>query len=373
MGYSCRNKQFLFFSYTHMSLSKKIPNISQSDIYHFGLDMLEIFGSYRDESEIINLECWKINASKIEEFTVTKFSVNNYLYKVEFKLEDTPMFAFYKWNRSDPENFWTIKTNDYFCFYGSAFHLLEEAWVLVLMNRFWVSTRFDCIKRFDLCMDIPFHTTEVYETFGEVKPIKTLFYWTKNRVETFYIGAKKTTENKYTLIRVYNKLKDIHKNGKEKLYAHYYQFGRMTRLEIEIRRELARNLTLEELFVPENQMDIFLTQFTKYTKLFQNFTYNKQSLFRKKETKNWEDMASLDKERRVKMFLSYAERIWIVFGVCPIQLLCEKKIYLPSTIERIEKYGIHDYINQIHIKRNWRINIDNILDRQSLYDTHRGN
>lgn len=353
-----------------MSLSKKIPNISQWDIYHFGLDMLEIFGSYRDELEFTNVEYWKMNASKIEEFTVTRFKIHNYLYKVEFKLQNTPIFAFYKWNRLDPKHFWTIKTNDYFCFYGSAFHILGEIWVLEIIDRFWIRVRFDCIRRFDLCMDIPFHTTEVYETFWEIKPIKTLFYWTNNEVETFYIGAKKTTENKYALIRVYNKLKDIHRNGKEEIYSHYYQYGRMTRLEIEIRRELARNTTLEELFVPDNQMDIFLTHFSKYTKLFANFSYNKESLFRKKETKNWDDMASLDKERRVKMFFSYAERIWIVFGVCPIQLLFEKNICLPSTIEKIEKLGIHGYISQINIKRNWRTNLDNILDRQFLYDTN---
>lgn len=370
MGYSCRNKQFLFFSYITMPPpSKKIPHILQADIYHFGIDMLEILGNYRNEGELLSIDFWKSNSIQIEEFTVKRFEINNYLYKAEFKLNDRPLFAFYKWNKGDPTYLWTIKTNDYFCFYASAFRLLGDFWVLELMYRFWIQNRWDCIKRFDLCMDIPFRTTEVYETFENVRPTKTLFYWTNNEVETFYIGKKQSTENKHSLIRVYNKLLDIHKKWKEKEYIDYFQQGRMTRLEIEFRRELARNTTLEELFVPENQMDLFLTQFNKYTKLFKNFSYNKQSLFRKREKRDWEMLSSFDKTQRVKVFLAYAEKIGVTLGICPIQLLFEKHIFLANTVDMIDKYGINNFISILHRNRHWKTNINSILDRNSLYDS----
>lgn len=119
----------------------------------------------------------------------------------------------------------------------------------------------------------------------------------------------------------------------------------MTRLEIEFRRELARNTTLEELFVPENQMDLFLTQFNKYTKLFKNFSYNKQSLFRKREKRDWEMLSSFDKTQRVKVFLAYAEKIGVTLGICPVQLLFEKHIFLANTVDMIDKYGINNFIS----------------------------
>ena len=352
-----------------MSPTKKVARISQADIYHFGIDMLEIFGSYHDESELLSIGFWKENTVDIEEFNVTRFEVNNYLYKAEFKIDDTPLFVFYKWNRDDITYLWSIKTNDYFCFYASAFHILGQSWVYELMCRFWLQTRYDCIKRFDLCMDIPFYTSEVYETFENVTPTKVLFYWKNNEVETLYIWKKRTTENKFSLIRVYNKLKDIYKKWKEKDYSEYFQYSKMTRLEIEFRRELARNTTLEELFVPENQMDLFLTQLSKYTKLFNNFSYNKQSLFRKKEKRDWETLSSFDKTQRVKTFLAYAEKIGITLGICPVQLLLERTIYLENTLKMIDKYGINNFLVTLHRNRYWKTNINNILERNSLYDS----
>ncbi len=143
----------------------------------------------------------------------------------------------------------------------------------------------------------------------------------------------------------------------------------MTRIELEVRRELANNISIEDVFSSEKQMDILLTQVSKYTRLFRDITCVKASLFRKRKIKDWETISGLEREQRIKLFLAYAEKISVILGFCPIQILFEKKIFLQSTISMIKKYGIKDYISLLERKRHWKTQIESILDRQSLYES----
>lgn len=143
----------------------------------------------------------------------------------------------------------------------------------------------------------------------------------------------------------------------------------MTRIELEVRRELAKNISIEDVFSSEKQMDILLTQVSKYTPLFRDLPCVKASLFRKRKIKDWETISGLEREQRIKLFLAYAEKISVILGFCPIQILFEKKIFLQSTISMIKKYGIKDYISLLERKRHWKTQIESILDRQSLYES----
>lgn len=112
----------------------------------------------------------------------------------------------------------------------------------------------------------------------------------------------------------------------------------MTRLELEVRRELAKNVSINEIFSLEKQMDIFLSQISKHTPLFNNLIFTKTSLFRKREIKDWETISGIEKEQRIKLFLAIAEKISIVLGICPLQILLEKDVYLQNSITMMEKY-----------------------------------
>ena len=63
---------------------------------------------------------------------------------------------------------------------------------------------------------------------------------------------KKNSKNRRSIIRIYNKKADIIAKGKNKLYQDYLLEENVTRVELEIRRELAKNYTIEELFVDDN-------------------------------------------------------------------------------------------------------------------------
>ena len=49
---------------------------------------------------------------------------------------------------------------------------------------------------------------------------------------------------------------DILKKGKNELYQDYLLEQDVTRIELEVRRELAKNFSLEELFVDENLLGL---------------------------------------------------------------------------------------------------------------------
>jgi len=74
------------------------------------------------------------------------------------------------------------------------------------------------------------------------------------------------------LIRIYNKINEIRKNEKIALYQDYLLYDNITRIELEMRRKLTKNYTLEELFVRENQygiMKIILQNIQIFLKIFQ--------------------------------------------------------------------------------------------------------
>ena len=74
------------------------------------------------------------------------------------------------------------------------------------------------------------------------------------------------------MIRIYNKINEIRKNEKIALYQDYLLYDNITRIELEMRRKLTKNYTLEELFVRENQygiMKIILQNIQIFLKIFQ--------------------------------------------------------------------------------------------------------
>ena len=74
------------------------------------------------------------------------------------------------------------------------------------------------------------------------------------------------------MIRIYNKINEIRKNEKIALYQDYLLYDNISRIELEMRRKLTKNYTLEELFVRENQygiMKIILQNIQIFLKIFQ--------------------------------------------------------------------------------------------------------
>jgi hypothetical protein len=70
---------------------------------------------------------------------------------------------------------------------------------------------------------------------------------------------------------------------KVKLFRDYLQFDVITRIELEVRAELARNISYEDIWRVEKQQAIFKNYLSRRTKLFDFLPVEKLSLFKKKE------------------------------------------------------------------------------------------
>jgi hypothetical protein len=60
--------------------------------------------------------------------------------------------------------------------------------------------------------------------------------------------------------------------GKNTLYQDYLLENDVTRIELEVRRELAQNYTFAELLIPENLLGLLLNYFEKHTDIFNKLT-----------------------------------------------------------------------------------------------------
>jgi hypothetical protein len=76
------------------------------------------------------------------------------------------------------------------------------------------------------------------------------------------------SKNKRQLIRVYNKITDILVKKKIALYQDYLVENNITRIELEIRPELAKVRNYREVFDNSILMRIFKNYLRKYTDIF---------------------------------------------------------------------------------------------------------
>lgn len=82
------------------------------------------------------------------------------------------------------------------------------------------------------------------------------------------------------------------------------QYEHITRVELEIRRELAKNISLENIFQKNIQKAIFRNYLEKHTDFFTDFSEEKMSLFQEKKKINVFDiLPHLEKMRYIQSFL----------------------------------------------------------------------
>lgn len=116
--------------------------------------------------------------------------------------------------------------------------------------------------RIDFCIDI--HGQNVDEVVKRIKHKHKdvcVFKGKDDLIETYYIGKKKS-ENKYGVVRIYDKKKDIIAKRKQDMYADYMtRSGSITRFEIEIRANFLNEAQFkaEYIFQPQKLMDMFNT------------------------------------------------------------------------------------------------------------------
>ncbi len=285
-------------------------------IHHFGLDHLEVFWTFKDETIFEKLDFDNSNYSELDEYKVTKHEVYKYKYKMVFTKDDYTLFAYYKWLPKGEKQ--PIATKDYIVVYSTAFKLLEYEEVLGFLE--WYANLRYC-RRFDICIDLRIWIDHLLKTHFD--PYKTWRDYRKSwKTETRYFWEMKNSKNKRQLIRVYNKNLDIIQKNKIALYQDYLIHDNITRIELEIRPELAKVRNYQDVFDDTLLIWMFKNYLYKYTKIFERIEWEKITLYRAKELKlPDEDYQGLYyRTQNLKTFIGWSRKIFNLW-FCPVRVL----------------------------------------------------
>lgn len=330
-------------------------------IYHLGLDHLEIYATFSDESIFDGVDCDNSNQIFFWDYSCTKVENPLYEYQILFSQNNINLFSYFKWSKTKSN----VPTKDYVSFYGSCFRILwKDSIVDILLSLFIVADT-HMLRRFDICTDFLLPIPTILSKFKKIEQRGANFYGSNGETETQYIWEKKNSKNRRSIIRIYNKKADIYAKWKNALYQDYLIQDNITRIELEVRRELAYNYTLAELLVVENLIWILKNYLKKHTQIFEEYEFPNISLYRKPKVIDFAMIQAYGADLlRVRMFLGHAR--WLLARwLCPIYALLDKDIIDPKTYSILAKSG--NFIRTMHdIKtqaKNWKEIMDAIKDK----------
>lgn len=338
-------------------------------LHHFGLDHLEVYWTFKDESLFNKLGFDNSNNWRLDDYEIIKTEVYKYYYKIIFSKWWKNLFAYYKWKPKTKKQ--PVATKDYIVIYWTAFRLLEYEEVLGFLEYY---LELKHCRRFDICIDLKINTDELLDNhFNEYKT------WRDYRLSwntlTRYFWELKNSKNKRQLIRVYNKIIDIFEKDKIDIYEDYLTFPNITRIELEVRPELAKVRDYKEVFDDVLLIWIFKNYLYKYTKIFEQIQGERITLYRAKNVKlNSEEFQSLFyKTWRLNHFIWSARTIYNLW-FCPVRVLIWEWYILDKTKLALSVEKIEDMINKeknlkVKARENYyfRNNISEILDNYYKY------
>lgn len=315
--------------------SKKDFKIRSQNILDFRLDTLDIYGEFLERNEAVDHfiggEFLANNNYKLLDFDYElSTKARKYKYKLIFSLKGKSCIEYLegtKYNAVFPETKNTIRVN------GIAWRILWEKKLFEILDTYFKPSTF---MRQDIAIDVLHPIRKVLSHFAELKQAGTDFYDSQWDVETHYIWKYKKSQNRYKLIRIYDKLRDIKHNNNQEFYTDYLTHRDVTRIEIEFRIELCKNVTYEQAKDKQFIKDLFCTHIAKHTDIFTEFQKNKISLTRAKKSISLDELSPEEilTSQRLKMFTWLAYNI-LKSWVDPIRILTEKKIYQDDTMTDI--------------------------------------
>ena len=338
-------------------------------IHSFRLDELEVFWTFKYEGSFDKYKCDREVFYDFENYKVVKIEIPKYKYNISFRKWIYTLFSYCKWK--DKSKSQPIATKDYITIYWKAFKLLEYEEILwFLESNFGLK---HC-RRFDICCDLKINIDELLNNYFEdyITGGDRRYSW---KTGSRYFWEKAKSKNKRQIIRVYDKIKQINEESLIDLYQDYLTFPNITRVELEIRQELAKVINYKDVFNNELLIRIFKNYLNKYTKIFENIGWEKITLYRAKNLKlNSEDYQSLFyKTWRLSNFIWSARTIYNLW-FCPVRVLIWEWYIQDKTRRVLWVENIVDMINKerelkVIARENYYIrnNISEILSNVYKY------
>lgn len=298
-------------------------NYIKENQLHFGLDYLSIYWTCKFEEDFSVLNYTNSNYWEIDGYVYVKNKIDKYLYWITFSKDNYPVFSYVKWDSAQ-----SIPSFDCITVYWVAFKMLSIDEILNFLE--W---NFDLLrtKRFDICMDLEVNIVNVLKKFKELKQKWWTINWRWWIVETQYFWNPSRSKNRRSVVRVYNKIADLKWSKKEKLYWDYLLKSNITRVELEVRRELAQNIHYSFLFDEIKLKGIFKNYLRLKTNIFDNICEEKISLYRKSKDITDEQKQGIYYKNLYKIaFNGYAKNIMRAW-TCPVRLLIWEWLIQDST------------------------------------------
>lgn len=313
---------------------------------HFWLDFLVLYATFNHEEIFKTINTKNSNIWELEDYTYSKTTPKKYIYGIDFNYKNHKVFSYVKWDTN-----LKIPTRDAITIYGTAFRVMNLEDIQYFIE--WYFTIFK-IKRIDICIDLNDDINKVVRKFNTKKSVWAQIYKKDKTLETLYIWNLKQSQNRRYVIRVYNKLADIKSSNKKKLYSDYFLYKHVTRVEVEIRRELAWTFDYQDLFNSESLKKLFRNYMKRYTEVFESIAEEDISLYRKPKELSEEDYQSIYyKKHFKKAFLWYAKSVLKTWA-CPVLVLIAHNVIRESTREHFwnEKiYTMHEIERQLSSKK----------------------
>lgn len=308
-------------------------SINLTKILSFHIDYLEIYGTFRSIKSIQNwLDFDNSNISSFGDFICMYSDAQNYKSKVTFIKDNVPCFAYYEWVQVSE----LITTKNYFVVYWKAFRVFSIEEILAFIEE---HLDIGSLKRFDLALDASEDIEYVLHEFNELSQKWARIYWEWGKIQTYYIWEKQNRFNRSLLIRIYDKIADIHAKWLQRLYPEYLNEEGVTRMELEFRAELCKNLAFENLKDKDYLFRLFVTYIEKHTTIFKWLKTQKvDKLIRPKKKLNLEKKSYLSTvpKRYNSAFMGYARNIMKLW-CCPVDILLRNDIVRLSTIHNLDK------------------------------------
>lgn len=233
-------------------------------------------------------------------------------------------------------------------------------------------------------MDIKININELLSEYFEEH--KTGREYKKSwEIQTRYYWEVYNSKNKRQIIRVYNKLNDTLEKWKIELYSDYFNLWDVTRIELEIRPELAKVKSYTEVFDDNMLLQIFKNYLKRHTSIFESLPWENETLYRdskKYRFIHWEKI-EIDSEdyqgiyyrtKKKNIFLWHARGVYNLW-FCPVRILIDEW-YIQTKTKRIlwEDLVEHLWLMESKLKRIDRIDrkrrkdFQNLLDNSSEYE-----
>lgn len=309
--------------------------LKKTDIFSFRMDTFEIFGNFPEKSKCFfplslgserELDVqYKLDTDLEVEYSTR---ATKYLYKLIFSFNWVSCIEYHEGTQLSAN----IKTRNHIAVTGKAWKLLWQQRIFRIIERYFT---FEGFRRLDIALDITLPITEILLHFSKLKQKWRTEHWPSWDIETYYIWAYKKADNRYKLIRLYNKILEIKANQTQALYSEYLKQSHITRIEIELREELCKFITWQQAKDPVWLMDTFVSNIQKHTKLFDDFQGQKIKLTRsKKSILETLEPEQIMNSQALKMFKGLAKSLKEK-TICPIRYLVKEWVYDIDTLRDI--------------------------------------